>query len=59
MMLERLKNYIKANTDVGEGIQLGGIRRSLPLSATTSARARSWRRRARSRRPSPLEWQGG
>lgn len=25
MMLERLKNYIKANTDVGEGIQLGGI----------------------------------
>ena len=25
MMLEQLKNYIKANTDVGEGIQLGGI----------------------------------
>ena len=25
MMLERLKNYIKANTDVGEGIHMGGI----------------------------------
>lgn len=29
MMLERLKNYIKANTDVGEGIQLGGMHNAL------------------------------